>query len=225
VWSWGIEGFYLVGNVRRSSFSEQLDSYVREAISPRARSLGLSWFELSTDRPESDQAVAQIFASREIQTESQCVYLPAGSALDAIVAQSPAGGEDVRPLDAAFLAEARWQNRGFLESKLDQFWGDHEAFLSNGVGYAVVHEEAIAALCFSAFVAGPVHAIDIETTPAARRKGFARSAAMAFLAECSRRGLRPHWDCMAENAASRALAEGLGFRLAREYPLYSFRLD
>jgi len=46
----------------------------------------------------------------------------------------------------------------------------------------------------------------------------------AFLGECIKKHLRPHWDCMAENTASSRLAEKLGFTQSHEYTLYSFRL-
>jgi RimJ/RimL family protein N-acetyltransferase len=84
--------------------------------------------------------------------------------------------------------------------------------------------EEIASLCYSGFVAGDTHAIDVETEASHRRKGYARAVATAFIAECVERHLQPHWDCMAENVASARLAEKLGFSKNHAYTLYSFPL-
>jgi hypothetical protein len=115
-------------------------------------------------------------------------------------------------------------NRQFLYSKLIHFWGDVDAFLNNGFGYVLVNEEEIASLCYSGFVAGNIHAIDIETARAHRRKGYAETVTRAFLAECIEKQRQPYWDCMAKNRASSRLAEKLGFTRSLVYTLYSFLL-
>ena len=85
--------------------------------------------------------------------------------------------------------------------------------------------EEIASLCFSGFVAGNSHVIDIETKASQRGKGYAETVARAFIAECLEKHLQPHWDCTAENTASAGLAEKLGFTKSRVYTLYSFSLQ
>jgi RimJ/RimL family protein N-acetyltransferase len=88
-----------------------------------------------------------------------------------------------------------------------------------------VDGKEIASLCCSGFVAGNIHVIDIETKVSHRRKGYAEIVARAFVAECTEKCLRLHWDCMAENTASARLAEKLGFTQSHGYTLYGFSLQ
>jgi RimJ/RimL family protein N-acetyltransferase len=48
--------------------------------------------------------------------------------------------------------------------------------------------------------------------------GLATACAAAMLRDCMARGITVHWD--AQNAASRRLAEKLGFVTDWEYPVY-----
>jgi RimJ/RimL family protein N-acetyltransferase len=224
IWSQGIEGFYLVGDARSPSFSRNLDRFVDRVIAPQAQCLGIDWFEVSGDRSEWDEAIGVIFTSRSIMRSRQCVYKVTGNSTGTELFSSKAAN-DVRRLDADLISAASLHNHQFLRSKLGRFWRDDDRFLSTGIGYAIIHEQAVASLCLSAFVAGGIHVMDIETTPAQRRKGFARLVAEAFLRECLARHLQPHWECMSDNHPSRRLAESLGFKKAWEYTLHSFRLE
>ena len=40
VWAQGIEGFYLVGDARRSAFIDDFDFHITQVLEPRLRSLG-----------------------------------------------------------------------------------------------------------------------------------------------------------------------------------------
>lgn len=60
--------------------------------------------------------------------------------------------------------------------------------------------------------------IEIGTEPSHRRKGLAAAAGAALILACLERGLYPSWD--AQNKASVALAEKLGYTFSHEYPIY-----
>ena len=94
------------------------------------------------------------------------------------------------------------------------------AFAVRGLGVAVLQGDApvAGAASYTAWPGGIE--IEVDTHPAHRRKGLARAAAARLIAECCRRGLAPGWD--AENAASAALAESLGYRPLGPYR--AFRL-
>jgi RimJ/RimL family protein N-acetyltransferase len=130
----------------------------------------------------------------------------------------------IRRIDRRLLDEYAPIMADDLLSRIELFWGSHQDFLQAGLGFAVVCGAEIASLCFSGFVTGSTHVIDVQTMASRRRQGYAQAAAQAYLAACEERSLQPYWDCMAENIASTCLAEKLGFRKSHAYTLYSFPL-
>ncbi|MFP3488619.1 GNAT family N-acetyltransferase, partial [Staphylococcus sp. SIMBA_130] len=54
-------------------------------------------------------------------------------------------------------------NKHFLQSKLAEFWDSPNAFFDKGIGYGVVYQHQLVSLCFSGFVVGNVHGLDLET--------------------------------------------------------------
>lgn len=224
VWSKGIEGFYLVGDENNTAFLAELNPYIDEVIGPRVQKLRLSWFEVCGNRKTWDPVVETIFGERRLSQSLQCIY----TLRPHLHESSSHPGEvdaEVRKVGKSLLAEFRLRNREFVLSKIKRFWDSVEMFLEKGLGYVVVCQEDAPTICFSAFVADNIHAIDVETIEKYRRRGFAEIVASEFVKKCIQKDLRPHWECMQENVASTALAEKLGFRKSVEYKLYSFPLE
>ncbi len=103
------------------------------------------------------------------------------------------------------------------------FWSDVDAFLAAGGGSVAEVDGVPAAVAFVSFRTGDDVEIGIETVPAFRRRGLARVACAAFLADLVARGLVPVWSCRADNAGSLRLAESLGFAVSRRLPYYEVR--
>jgi len=102
-------------------------------------------------------------------------------------------------------------------------WKSAAHFEEIGVGACVLAQGRIVSLCYSIFVSGHRHAVDIYTLAAFRKRGLARAAATAFVDACLARGLQPQWDCFKDNLASCQLAQLLGFVPADEFPVYSWQ--
>ncbi len=110
-------------------------------------------------------------------------------------------GVEIRPYDRV-LAE----NQGFAE-----LWGSVGAFLTRGIGYAVIRDGEVVSRCHSVMMGAGEAEISIETAEPHRRQGLAIRAACAYIERCLEVGLRPAWSNWAYNAPSRALAQRLGF--------------
>jgi GNAT superfamily N-acetyltransferase len=223
VWAQGIKGFYLVGDANSAVFLEELDVYTDQVLGPRLHHLGIAWFEISGDE-NWNAVIENVFGKRNLESSQQWVYTLKPRGHESVTQRKAVGDCQLLRIDQHLLADLPMGNKEFLFSKVAQFWGSVDTFLNTGLGYVLVDKEEIASVCCSGFVAGNIHAIDIETERSHRRKGYAEAVARAFLAECIEKHLQPHWDCMAENTASSRLAEKLGFTQSYEYTLYSFRL-
>jgi hypothetical protein len=183
----------------------------------------VDWFEIG-GHEDWEPVIKDALGERELESSRQWVYTL--KLAEHNTQTLPELVEDCRLLrvNPHLLVNLTASNKQFLLSRLTHFWGSVDAFLKTGLGYVLVDEEEIASVCCSGFVVGNIHAIDIETEQSHRRKGYAEAVARAFLAECIKKRLQPHWDCMAENTASSRLAEKLGFAQSYEYTLYSFQL-
>lgn len=92
---------------------------------------------------------------------------------------------------------------------------DYNSFAEHGFGKFIMHEGRLVcgASCYSSYSGGAE--VEIATHPDYRKRGLATAAGAAFILECVRRGLTPHWD--AANLTSLKIAEKFGFRLKEEY--------
>jgi GNAT superfamily N-acetyltransferase len=223
VWAQGVDGFYLVGDASSAVFRDELDFHTDQVLKPRLQNLGVDCFEISGDE-DWGPVIKNALGKRDLEIGQQWVYTLRLAEQKTLTQPKATDGCRLLRVNPHLLVNLSVNNKLFLFSKLTHFWGSVDAFLNTGLGYVLVDEEEIASLCYSGFVAGNIHAIEIETVPSHRRKGYAEAVARAFLAECIEKHLQPHWDCMAENTASSQLAEKLGFTQSYEYTLYSFRL-
>lgn len=94
----------------------------------------------------------------------------------------------------------------------------YEAYERLGLGFVVTEHAAVVsgASSYSRYRDGIE--IEIDTKPEYRRRGLATAAGAALVLACLRRGWYPSWD--AQNKASVALAEKLGYSFSHEYPVY-----
>lgn len=91
-------------------------------------------------------------------------------------------------------------------------------FLAGGFGFAAVWGGEFACWCTSEYNLGDRCEVGIETARGHRRRGLATSVASALLGHAAKEGIRRvGWHCWADNEASVATAERLGFRRVAEY--------
>jgi RimJ/RimL family protein N-acetyltransferase len=223
VWAHGIKGFYLVGDADSTIFLESLNDYIDQVLKPRLDHLGETWIEISGGE-NWNSVIESTYKNRNLESGQQWVYKLKPMKNEAAVQPEIPGDCKLLRIDRRLLVDFSEIKEESLLSKLKLFWGSENAFLKAGIGYLLVCGEEITSLCFSGFVAGNTHAIDIETRASHRRKGYAEKSARAFIEECVMRNLQPHWDCMAENVSSAQLAEKIGLTRSHTYTLYSFPL-
>ena len=223
VWVQGIEGFYLIGEVDNPTFLEELNGLIDRILKPRLNNQGIIWFEVSGIE-KWGRVIEHVFEKRNLESSQQWVYTLKPTQYEPLKQIESIGDCKLLRVAQPVFSDFTMFNQGFLFSKILKFWGSVDEFLKGGIGYVLISGEEIASLCFSGFVVGNVHVIDIETKGSYRRKGFAELVARAFIQECMHRHLQIHWDCMAENAASVRLAKKIGLTRSHAYTLYSFPL-
>ena len=138
---------------------------------------------------------------------------------------------------ARFTTQANWRERiplGFriqplTAAQAEQVgvlasWASVGKFLQHGLGFALLHGDEIASVCYSVFASRTHFEIDVHTEEKYQRRGFAKLAASAFIEECLKRGRQPNWECFWENEPSAALAGKLGFSAEPDYPVWFWEM-
>ena len=91
------------------------------------------------------------------------------------------------------------------------FWESPENFLKKGKGYCILDGKNVAAWAFSAAVSSSEIDIGVETSENYRGCGLAAVAAKMMIKYAFDVGKSPVWACHCNNAASKRLAEKIGF--------------
>ena len=217
VWSFGIEGVYLIGRNFSEGFSRKLDEFSRGELKELLSAEGYTWLEISGSTRETDGLIQTAFSDRDLKHDEQWVYRSnlQTSALD--VDGGTFSVAEALELDCcdAHLGISR---------SVEKFWGDADRYRQFGLGFCSAIDGVPVSLCMSAFVDGDAHCLELETAETFRRQGHATIAAQRLLAECATRGLTVHWDCMADNEGSWRTAMKIGLQRVAEYRCWYFEL-
>lgn len=222
IWSRGIEGFYFTGKEDNQDFNYYINQFVDDVIIPRLKVLNINWFEVNGDGDMWNSTIESIFKGRSLFKSYQYVYRLNRNDRSACIDTYLDGCFEIHAINKDLFENKMILNKDFLTCKVESFWGSADAFMERGIGYCVVCGNTIVSLCFSGFVAGNTHSIDIFTLENYRRKKLAQSLVMKFISESIKIGIEPYWDCMQENIASYSLAESVGFKKDYQYTLYWF---
>ena len=130
-------------------------------------------------------------------------------------AASPKSGYELRMMDKESYEQCR--SMEWSRDLVSQFQ-DYEAYRESGIGVVALKAGKLAAGASSYTRYREGIEIEIDTEISHRRQGLAYACAAKLILECRKRNLYPSWD--AQNKASAALAEKLGYHPAYEYPAY-----
>jgi len=124
-------------------------------------------------------------------------------------------GVHLAPIDGALYQKsltADW-SRDFVA-----LFQDEADYLARGLGVMALKDgEPVAGASSYAVHPGGIE-IEIDTRADHRRQGLATACGAALMLRSLERGLLPGWD--ADNPASLALAQKLGYRFLHAYPVY-----
>lgn len=95
---------------------------------------------------------------------------------------------------------------------------DYDTYKKSGLGAVVLKDGELVAGASSYSRYNDGIEIEIDTRKDHRRKGLAYACGAKLILECLEKNLYPSWD--AQNLASVALAEKLGYHFSHEYTAY-----
>ncbi|WP_337034063.1 GNAT family N-acetyltransferase [Paenibacillus illinoisensis] len=206
---------------------------MKKHIEPELLHLHMQSVEIGVSDEDWEGVIHHMSGSREVAGGIQHVFIPSSvkgwiNTISQPACSSPYSSqyENVRVLsiEEALLEEKTLNQLSFLKDKISHFWTTAEDFLKYGFGYIAVHNDDIASVCLSAFVADEMHAIDIETIQVYRRRNYGALVVLAYAEECKSRGVHPYWHCSPSNTGSIRLAKSIGLSLDFNYKVYWYDL-
>jgi RimJ/RimL family protein N-acetyltransferase len=101
-----------------------------------------------------------------------------------------------------------------------------EKFYQTGLGYCETKDSVVIGTCISVFVSAKEYEIGINTYVIEHRgKGLASLVAMAFIRECLKIEVNPHWVTEDFRMDSIAIAKKMGFKELPKYVVYFIPFD
>lgn len=226
IWLGNNDGFIFFGNEQNEEFNNELNHFINNVIIPEAKKVQLKWFEGIGNHERWNKVIEKAFEHRKLGKWNQRVYsIKQGDYKDSYEPDIGQEYKVVKICDSFFDGNSSIKNIGFLQSKISEFWSSSEGFLRNGIGYCVLNDNEIVSVCFSGFVAGNIHCIDIETLKGHQGKKLAQKIAYSFVKDCLKNNMVPYWDCMEMNQPSVAVAEKIGLRNVFNYVGYDFSFE
>lgn len=223
VWSRGIEGFYFVGDASNKNFNNHINKYIKNEITPRAKILGLDYFEFSGTSLEWDKNFERIFNNQDSNKSKQFVYKNKNIENNVFNDFKLEEEYSLREINEDLLYSKQYDLK-LVESAIYEWWDSLEDFIKHGIGFCILHNDIAVCSCVTSFMISNSMESHIKTIEKYRRKGLATRAVGEFLKYCKDNQYTPYWDCMEKNFGSRALAEKFGYNKEFEYFLYSFEL-
>lgn len=227
IWLGNNDGFILFGSENNDEFNNELNHFIDNVIKSEAKKVQLKWFEVVGNHDKWNKIIESIFEPRNIESWNQRVYsIRPGEFKRNYVPAIEQGYTVMKISDTLFENKNNTiKNIEFLHTKIVEFWSSPESFFRNGIGYCILYNSEIVSVCFSGFVAGNVHCINIETLEAHQGKKLAQKVAHSFVKDCFENHMVPYWDCMEMNKPSVAVAENIGFKNEFNYTGYYFSLE
>ncbi|MEK3981444.1 GNAT family N-acetyltransferase [Psychrobacillus sp. FSL K6-2836] len=225
IWLGNNDGFIFFGDEKNERFNNELNNYIDKIIIPEAIKVGLNWFEGIGNNEKWNTTIKKVLKSRKLGSWNQRVYTLQKDDYkfdyELAIEQEY---KVVKICETLFESnDYTIRNIEFLHSKILEFWPSPERFFSDGIGYCMVYKNEVVSVCFSGFVVGNVHGIDIETLDGHQGKKLAQKVAQSFVKDCLDNNIVPYWDCMESNKPSIAVAEKIGFKNVFTYIGYEFQ--
>lgn len=215
LWDRGNNVVYLGGDVASARVVAGLAALVAGPLRDHARAEGRPYIGVRALTPNGAAQLPRVFAGVELREARKQLYAYLGA--DPPRAADPQLERlSFAPIDAELLGRAEIAGVDEIAEEVAQMWRDPALFAERGLGVAALLDRQVACWCTAEYVSRDRCGIGIATRPELRRRGVASATAARFVAAALARGLRPYWECSAENLASARVAQKLGFTLVEE---------
>lgn len=219
LWDQGNKVFYLAGAVGSDATTQELTTLLTTVIRPQALAAGVNYFKVQALSPALTAALPTLFAWCQLREAQDWFYGFVQSAPNVI---TPPAVADLHflPINQAFLQNDTLANIDPIRDEVRWMWPSLERFYRHGFGVAAVIPGRAICWCTAEYVSPTRCGIGITTDEAYQGRGVATATTAHFVQRCQQQGITPYWQCGSWNAASRRVAEKVGFAKLDEEQLW-----
>ncbi len=208
--------YLLAGRPDQPTFLRDMQTWFEGVVYPHAAEHGEEGFSLYYAPAGWEKPLAQVFSAKTPLNTQREYYT--GEARQVDWRCGLPAGFDIRPVDAALLADAQLEG---LSELLEEMCSERPSvadFMAHSFGVVGLWENKLAGWCLSEYNHGESCEIGIATLPPYRRRGLAACMSMAFSEMARLQGVRHlGWHCYASNTPSGATARKAGLVKACDY--------
>jgi GNAT superfamily N-acetyltransferase len=207
-----VNGFlFVLGKPSTQGDFREINHLLKAEVVPTARKLGYKRLNAILLFGLTKAQENRLFEGLSASSDELCHFqLKATDELNAKGAVAPQGVK-LKMIDKDFLDDAELANVKEIRRCVMACWQDLSRYLSDGVGFAILNDNAAASWCSTDYVVSGRCDLYVETFEAYRRKGFGSIVASACVKECLNRRLEVNWHCWCQNLQSTGLAQKIGF--------------
>lgn len=213
------EMFYLCGKVDNQEFNTELEEFIASTIRVEALPLEDTLNLEIYPNHEWSPSIERIFRRVSLLQGERIPFVFHKEWYNSKDNKGIPNGYEIRMIDESLL---QLDEAHVIKDEIMKFWGPSlDSFFKKGFGYAVVQDTTVIGTCLSVFVSKNEYEIGINTYDSTHRgKGLATAMARAFIEECLRRGITPHWTTESFRKDSIVIAKKVGFEQLESYPVY-----
>lgn len=219
LWDKANNVFYLAGEESNIQFNRELRVLIGRKIVPELKLRRRLHFRLRSTSEPWEKTLPSIFADTDLSRGHHIFHTHKKPTEQDWRSNMPEG-LCLKQIDEHFLYKAQYENTEFVLDEIQQMWPTIDRFINFGFGFSFVTGRQMVCWCTAEYMSKDKCGIGIETVHDYQNKGLATSAASAFVEHCKARSIKPHWECNAENSASKRVAEKVGFVREHDYPVY-----
>ena len=217
----GVHHFYMGGNEKNQDFNSSLSKLIINDIFPKIKNEGkeVDYFFFYDDSSECEReleiALKDIYPGK---TYRRYYNFYAG---DPVLSLDMPEGFKLRKVDSELMENTDLDNAEEIQQwAFTESWSGKEDFLKNGFGFCIIKDKNIVSWCMADHVFNENCEIGVETDEDFREKGLGTRVVSACVDYCLSEGMnRIGWSCFDSNEASYALAEKVGFKMYKKYPV------
>ncbi len=217
----GVHNYFVGGNEKNQDFNESLSKLITNDVIPKIKNEGkeVDYFFFYDDESEWEKVLE--FILKDVypgKTYRRYYNFTAG---DSVVRHDLHEGFKLQKIDKELMERTDLNNVEEIQQwTFTESWSGKEDFLKNGFGFCIIKDKDIVSWSMTDHVFGDKCEIGIETDEDYRRKGMATGVVSACVEYCLSEGIhRIGWSCFDSNEASYSLAEKVGFKMYKKYPV------